>query len=1445
MIDWSKLRTYEGNKHRSFEELCYQIAKGIHEEQGSLTCIDDRGGGDGVEFYLTFPSGDQWGWQAKFYYPNLRLNASNRKRSIEESLKKACQEHPQLTKWILCTPSNFTSKEQDWFNNILPQSVPQEMSVELKHWGASNFNDWLSEPRFAGKLSYFFGELELDINWFKRQFDKQKAPLGEKFTSSLHTESIVDACIHAFLGNKKFVCQIAEWIGKISEELPELNDAISDLKRPTPNDIQWAEEDKLKVINSAESLQVSLEHTIDQLEQAKELLNEKRLSEAQAIDWESVLTQLSTALKTYRTVGDEHGTSKIEYTGKEEYEFRSMNDVTSTVEYPGSLIANLLDDFLHFAIKRCRFTNQSELNILGDAGVGKTHIACNVCDERLNTGVPALFIRGIRFTSDRPIEEQLRSILDLPSSYSWNDFMQALSAAAEAYHTRIPLVIDGLNESTHNGAFSNVWRLHLKGLIQEIAQAKNLVLITTCRTSYTEAIWENENPPNSVYSCGFDTDEELEEAVIKYFNEYKIKADLTAAPLEQFKHPIYLKIFCESQNPTRETEKNIYVGEQTLFEVFDEYLKQCNQTVCIRLGFHPKTSIIQPVLTKIAEYFWEHRSRHIPIEDLVFIVDGQSREQLDWLTSKTHAIESEGMLVYRDWNEVGEAMYFTYDLLGGYLIAQYLLQQASDDLPSFINCEKTVTALFSGDYETLHPIHSDISRCLAALLPAKIDKFLHNLSNNKTAFSLSIRALFEISPQFINTDCVKLVTQLFKTHKNRVSLLELARKTIGHPNHPFNASFWSERLRELSMAERDLNWTEYVRQNTENFEKILERFETSCQNNQQSSDISKTRLNLLAEYIMWLLTSTVRALRDKATRALYWYGRRFPREFFELVLKSLSINDPYVPERMLAATYGVAMARQHDFEDASFANEMLPLYGRQLYEAMFKPSATYSTTHVLARDYARRTIDIALIHHRDLLTHVEQKQITPPFTDGGIREWGESEDKDASEYQKGPGPLHMDFANYTLGQLVKDRAHYDFKHPEYLRVRANIFWRIYDLGYSLDDFDQIDTWIAQENQIYGRSANGRKTDRYGKKYSWIAFFELAGFRKDKHLLPNYHDDLRILGIDIDPSFPAFPSMYEVVKEDFLGAQVACDTKWLFNSDAPDMAQYLRVNKLHDEQGPWILLDGSVSQKDNKSSRDVHCVLQGVIVKSEDWSEVVETLKHAEIDGWTVPSLPGDYCTYTGEIPWCDTYRKNDWEELSIVIGSELVPEKRMVLPSSLNLYIENEAVESHEIANLDVCADTETQAVQLPKESPEVTWETVKIEKKKYRKFQVLAPVRKHIWDDSLSAVIPSRYIAMPSRQIAEMFGLCGLPQSFDLFEQDGRRASITIRYGEEWSDMQQFSYLRRDLLERYLTEINGELIWVIWGQRFLAYQNDDGKSAAFQDVKTHRQIMKTFSKRS
>ena len=1410
MIDWDKLEPYQGNKYRSFEELCYQIAKGLYEHEGRFTSIDDSGGGDGVEFYMTLPNGDQWGWQAKFYLdPSPRLSVGNRRRHIKESLITSCQKHPHLKRWFLCTPSNFTPKngEQSWFDDTLPKSVPENMDVELVHWGDSEFNNWIREPRFGGIRNYFFGELELTFDWFRTQVKKQIRTVQDKFNEVLHTETNVDARIHAFLGDMTFAQFVAEQVTDFEDEFKKYREAVTELKNQRPYQVDWKDAE-LELLAAVEPLQDALESAIEQLKQALDFLNEQRHDEVRLIDWDPVQVRLERTYDAYGEAESAFNTSKLTCSDKKEDRERILREVEQIVGMPRWAAATLMDK-LRDIIRKLSHISQHDLHIFGDAAVGKTHIASHICYERLEAELPALLVPGIKFTGDQPVEKQLLYILDIPSSYSWSDFLQALEAAAEAYHTRIPLVIDGLNEATQNGAFSNVWRLGLFGLIQEISQTNNIVLVTTCRTTYKEAIWESGDPQNMGYAYGFDAD--VETAIEKYFFWYKIKADLTAAPLDQFQLPIYLKIFCESQNAARQEEKHVYVGEHALFEVFDDYLTQCNRAVCDRIGRHRNAPVVTQALDKMAQYLWQQRTRNISLTQLVEMVDGQPIEAINWGQSKTKAILDEGLLVCRDWYEEGEIVYFTYDLLGGYVVAQHLVKQAADGMEIFVQSDETVAKLFSGDYQTLHPLQEDICRCLAVLLPVKTGKCLHELTDNERAFSISINALFEIPPDVMRPDCIDLVARLFEHPQNRKTLIGLAASTIGHVHHPLNASFWSERLRALPMPERDISWTEYVRENVERFEKTLERFEALCQSDEPMSEMTVDRLHLLAEHIMWVLTSTVRPLRDKATRALYWYGCRMPEQFFDLVLSSLEINDPYVPERMLAATYGVAMARQYDFEDHSFAETVLPIYGRKLYEATFKPNAPFGTTHILARDYARRTIDMALNYPPDLLTSEERKRITPPFTNGGIRKWGQSEDRNKDEYRDGNAPIQMDFGNYTIGKLVKGRQNYDFEHAEYNIVRANIFWRIYDLGYSLDTFGEIDKWIARGNWRYDRATNRGKTDRYGKKYSWIAFYELAGFQKDQGLFDEFYDDyVRIPDADIDPSFPQPLQEFQVIDRDLLGDRTIPLHEWIENGYIPNISSYFVLEELHGEKGPWVLLDGYIFQEDLEARRSCFIFPRGLFVQNDDFGEI-ETLLQKRNPG-LLPEIPEDYYTYTGEIPWCDTFPCNGQTELEFVISTK---REKIVIHSSV-------------FSEEGILLVPKEQEVEVPDEK---------------RVFKVFIPVRRSNYEDYHSSVSLGRSVLVPAKEIAEFLGLCSQPQTFDLYEENGKRASVTIRWGEPWHTEHHLIFLRRDLLERYLQENNLRLLWAVWGERQFRSKNNEGLDEfakehrpykAFQEIKSY-----------
>ena len=213
---------------------------------------------------------------------------------------------------------------------------------------------------------------------------------------------------------------------------------------------------------------------------------------------------------------------------------------------------------------------------------------------------------------------------------------------------------------------------------------------------------------------------------------------------------------------------------------------------------------------------------------------------------------------------------------------------------------------------------------------------------------------------------------------------------------------------------------------------------------------------------------------------------------------------------------------------------------------MFKENAPHATTHILSRDYARNLIEISLLHSPNLLSLEEKTRIHPPFKDGGIRTWGESEEKDKDNYRDGSGPVHMDFGNYTLGSLVKDRGNYDDKNPEYLKLMSNFFWRLYDLGYSHELFAEIDKHICLVNNWrMGRSYEAGKIDRYGKKYSWIVFFELAGYREDNGVLHEFFTQHgRIPEADIDPSFPEQVSANNVIAVDLLDDRSLPLSEWI-------------------------------------------------------------------------------------------------------------------------------------------------------------------------------------------------------------------------------------------------------------------------------------------------------------
>jgi hypothetical protein len=214
-------------------------------------------------------------------------------------------------------------------------------------------------------------------------------------------------------------------------------------------------------------------------------------------------------------------------------------------------------------------------------------------------------------------------------------------------------------------------------------------------------------------------------------------------------------------------------------------------------------------------------------------------------------------------------------------------------------------------------------------------------------------------------------------------------------------------------------------------------------------------------------------LRDQATRALYWFGRVDPKGLFELTIDSLAVNDAYVGERMLAASYGVVMSHQH--ANADFATYLKPFL-EDLATVLVGASATAPTHHYLARLYVRGIVAFSAKFYasslpdslRDSWSFATPAPVQPLANgDAGADEAGRT--------------LHMDFENYTLGRLFDDRGNYDMNHVGHQAAVAHVRGVAWALGWRTATFEALDSRIAEDAYRYGGRGNRPHAERYGRK----------------------------------------------------------------------------------------------------------------------------------------------------------------------------------------------------------------------------------------------------------------------------------------------------------------------------------------------------------------------------
>ena len=1178
-----------GSKYLNFENLCRALIRLHFGQYGKFASLRNQ---PGVEFHLklsgncpTLGGPPRWyGWQCKLHEQTTTgdLRASSR-RDIEDSLRKTEEHLPGLTDWVLWTPYTLSKKDQEWFNSL-------QTEFTLHQWGLEEIDTYLSGPGLILRSAYF-GELILTPHELAQRHQEAIQPIRERWLAPVHQSVAAERTIRRMLGEPESWDQMIA-VGRRLKKAAEVilgGQAVSSTKlEKTISPFAEACDAFADTLMHFHEILADgdLENILQKLRERKTLID----------------TQVHAILRRLRARN-----------------LRIALDATNALDdmHIAQEMLNEIEEYLGVEL----------VTVIADAGGGKTQMAAQLTSPQ-DDRPAGILLHGRALQKGQTLNDLSRhfSINGNPLT-SMERLLASLDAAGKRAGCRLPVLIDGLNEAED----PRDWKAPLSTLSETVKRYPNVLVVCTLRTGEhrrdRSRMWGMQPPTNTresfavmalpdgvrrIESEGFGGD--VDDAISKYFSYFKINDRDVEIPVEFLQHPLNLRIFCEVTNPKRESIINVDYVPASLTLLFEKYVSNiCERiTQMTNLSYRFNVDEVGSAIYKFGLQLWESKKRWVDEDIYRADVFDNTRS---WDTSIVNLLSQEGIIFRNPGVEPGEYMITpVYDALGGYIVANSLLTKYAHDIKFDWFKEPEVIKTFAGDDS--HSLAFDIFNSLVALAPHR----MHGRQLWKEVPDFfkkpALRFTTVLEAKYLDEDTVAALMALFRDNpKERTRLFPRLKGTRGVPNHPLNSEFQDAALRAMSVSERDLSWTEWIRKTrSERFNELLS-MELRWKGDMATRSLTD---RLRAKWVMWLLTSTDHELRDVATRALYWFGRGDPATLFEESLGSLEINDPYVPERMIAASYGVAMACHVDMEDQAFVSTILPGYARNLFDLLFAESASFGTTHILLREFATRTIELAVFHNPALFSYEEIERSKPPFSDGGLRDWGQSGNSKEGRLNQ-DSPFHMDFENYTLGSLVPDRGNYNYSHEGYQKVRAQVLWRVEQLGWSSELFNEIDSSIAGTQHWSRTASDKKKTDRYGKKYSWIAFFEMSGLLHDQGVLEDWRE--RTSFVDIDPIFPERVTKGHLIDTDFLGDPEMDMKEWIKHGPLPNVHLYLRLGEVLQVKGPWIALDGFVNQQDESRGRKSFCFIRSFLVSNQDAASFLDHLSHQDPGGRWLPEKP--------------------------------------------------------------------------------------------------------------------------------------------------------------------------------------------------------------------------------
>lgn len=1011
--------------------------------------------------------------------------------------------------------------------------------------------------------------------------------------------------------------------------------------------------------------------------------------------------------------------------------------------------------------------NRNHKIIAGIAGTGKSHTIGYLIQEIDKRGDYTIFLNARSFDGDAiEFSRRFHNRLFIPEGYSLLDTLKRLNKFAKKKGRRLFIIFDALNETTTSTfGFSPIWGSELQNLINLVSGFSHLYFICTLRTSYIEEIWSIV-PENIATLKGIPRFDDTLQMCKRYFDYYKIDAaNLDTADLSIFTIPLLLDLFCKMINVDRAKQKTINLDGHTYHQIFESYIEQLVKDVTKRRNLVAKAAVYEG-LHNCSGGFMQNIEATLPLKEFISSFDPAGH-----MVSKDKSIAQpmlEGNLVFiKEQNAPRrEIVKHTQQLIGGYLLAQYLIDEYSQDAQLLASPE-FLEKIVGNDPALRHQLRLDVLKFLVIMRPELI-----NAVTEKTAFQEGWWYLYNgydgNLPRLPNQLLANPLSLQISWYVFQISMIRWL-----DPDHAYNFKFIVRYLAQFDSWTSDINWAHYIYDNADLFFDFVE----SSTQNLVAEDIREDKELLSALLIALLTASTIRELRDRATVYLVRYGVRFPRELLDIAKLVVTQKDSYIYQRVIHAMYGAALTKQHD---PNFIQDHLPTIAETIFRFQFAADAIHPIYDYIVIDSIKHLLDLA-VYKGAWTASAEDLGHISRYSVRSLPEWISPSDEmkrqvAESDERNPPDPIRMDFAIYTIPRLIESGG-YDLRPI----AVANVLKRIYELGFKGEEDVPLHDGRFRSFYLGNNTRRNVKVDRLGKKYNWKAYFDYAGYLLQQGNLDVYKTFgdpssgyNRLVDVEIDISLPECNyTISECFFNELLIPEGNRPVGWQMETKIEAIEPQL-VREFHGVE--YVMLKGVVEQRIDQGYevRSFIMVESCFIKKSKDF----ERLKNEicpQIFNWNGDlNLSPEYDSgvYFGEYYWGDNQVAGDIEYYSVKTGRKII-KKRIIGPR--DLFNDIFGFKSEDVGK-----------------EVDFTEEEFIIFKGEPTLIQYLNESRSKSFDGF------SMYI--PAVRMGKYLGLKAAPISGLILDSELHPCLITVDYEHELIK-NEATYMRSDLLKKYLND--------------------------------------------